>query len=166
MTRDQEDAAADLRGIDAVRQFLEGQEVHCEVVEHQETFAATTEARVAGLDPHETAKTVILHDRTGLSAAVIPASERLDLHKTRALLGGTGHLRLATEDEIERAFPDFEAGALPPIPALLATPEVLDRRLLEHERILCSGGDHRHSVILSPRVLDRLGAPLVGDICE
>ena len=154
------------RGIETVRQFLDDQEVHCEIVEHEDTFAAATEAKVAGLDPHETAKTVILHDRSGFSAAVIPASERLDLHKTRALLGGTRHLRLATEDEIERAFPDFDAGALPPFPALLVTPEVLDRRLLEHERILCSGGDHRHSVILSPRVLDRLGAPLVGDICE
>jgi Ala-tRNA(Pro) deacylase len=154
------------RGIEIVRQFLTDQEVPFEVIEHQDTFAAATEATVTGFDPHETAKTIILHDRAGFMAAVIPASERLDLHKARALLGGTGHLRLATEDEIERAIPDLELGALPPYPGLLALPEVLDRRLLDHERILCSGGDHRHSVILSPRTLDRLGAPLVGDICE
>jgi Ala-tRNA(Pro) deacylase len=153
-------------GIEIVRRFLTDQNVSFEVIEHQDTYAAAAEARVTGFDPHETAKTIILHDRAGFMAAVIPASETLDLHKARALLGGTGHLRLATEDEIERTIPDLETGALPPFPGLLALPEVFDRRLLECERILCSGGDHGHSVALSPRTLDRLGAPLVGDICE
>jgi Ala-tRNA(Pro) deacylase len=101
-----------------------------------------------------------------LRAAVIPASERLDLHKAHALLGGTSHLRLASEDEIAQAFPAFDPGALPPFPGLLLVPEVVDPRLLEHDRILCSGGDHRHSLLISPRALDRLGAPLVGDLCR
>jgi Ala-tRNA(Pro) deacylase len=153
-------------GIEIVRRYLTDQDVLFELIEHQDTFAAAAEARATGFDPHETAKTIILHDRARLMAAVIPASETLDVRKARALLGGTGHLRLATEDEIERTVPDLETGALPPFPGLLALPEVLDRRLLECERILCSGGDHRHSVALSPRALDRLGAPLIGDICE
>ena len=152
-------------GIEAVRAFLDRQGVPYELAVHEATFAALSEANVAGIDPHETAKTVILHDRGGFSAAVIPASERLDLRKARALLGATSHLRLASEEEIEQAFPDFDPGALPPFPALLAIPEVVDRRLTEPERILCSGGDHQHSLVISPRVLERLGPPIVGDLC-
>lgn len=155
-----------MHGIGAVRYFLQRQEVPCEVIAHEQTFAAASEANAAGIDPRQTAKTVLLHDREGLRAAVIPASERLDLTKARALLGGTSHLRLATEEEIEQAFPIFDAGALPPFAMLLVTPEVVDRQLMEHERILCSGGDHRHSVLISPRALERLGSLLVGDICE
>jgi hypothetical protein len=44
-----------------------------------------------------------------------------------------------TEDEIERTVPNLETGAPPPVPGLLALPEVFDRGL---------------------------GAALVGDICE
>ena len=139
-----------MHGIEAVRYFLDRQAVPCEVVAHHETFAAASEAQSAGVDPHETARTVVLHDHGGLRAAVIPASERLDLGKARALLGGTRHLRLATEDEIEQALPVFDPGALPPFPALLAMPEAVDRRLWWYERILCSGGDHRHSLLISP----------------
>jgi prolyl-tRNA editing enzyme YbaK/EbsC (Cys-tRNA(Pro) deacylase) len=113
------------------------------------------------------AKTVVLlHDRDGFRAAVIPASERLDLRKARALLHAGGHLRLASEEEIEREFPVFDAGAVPPFGALLATPEILDPRLLRYRSILCGGGDHRHTLKISPREIERLGEPLVADICE
>jgi Ala-tRNA(Pro) deacylase len=158
--------SAGTHGIDAVLQFLDREDVQREVVEHRDTFAAMTEAHSAGVAPEKTAKTVVLHDSSGLRIAVVPASERLDLHKARSLLGGTHHMRLATEQEIERAFPAFDAGAIPPFAALLATPEAVDRRLMEHSRILCSGGDHAHSLLISPHVLDRLGAPLIGDLCE
>ena len=104
---DERDATTDspehgMHGLDAVRYFLDRVAVPFEVVEHEQTFAASAEASVAGVDPRQQmAKTVILHDREGLRAAVIPASERLDLHKAQALIGaGTSHLRLASEDEI------------------------------------------------------------------
>jgi Ala-tRNA(Pro) deacylase len=160
------DAGRGMHGVDAVRHFLEREGAGCEVVTHEDTFAAAREAEAAGVDAGQTAKTVLLHDHGGFSTAVIPASERLDLHKARALLEATSHLRLATEEEMAEEFPVFDPGALPPFAALLATPQVVDRRLMEHDRILCSGGDHQHSLLISPRELERLGAPLVGDICQ
>ena len=107
---DERDATTDspghgMHGLDALRYFLDREAVPFEVVEHEQTFAAAAEASVAGVEPQQMAKTVILHDREGLRAAVIPASERLDLHKAQALIGGTSHLRLASEDEIAQASP-------------------------------------------------------------
>jgi Ala-tRNA(Pro) deacylase len=152
-------------GVDAVIDFLERHRAAYEVIEHRDTLAATSEARASGTAPERMAKTVLLHDHDGFRVAVIPASEQLDLHKARALLQASGHLRLASEDEIEREFPAFDVGALPPFSALLGAPEILDRRLLVHHRVLCSGGDHQHTLEISPHEIERLGNPLVGDLC-
>ena len=154
-----------IHGVDAVIDFLERHQAAYEVIEHRDTFAATSEARAAGTAPDRMAKTVLLHDRDGFRVAVVPASEQLDLHKARALLGASGHLRLAREEEIGREFPVFDVGALPPFSALLGAPEILDTRLLAHHRILCSAGDHRHTLEMSPHEIERLGNPLVGDLC-
>ena len=37
--------------------------------------------------------------------------------------------------------------------------------LLVHHRVFCSGGDHRHALEISPHEIERLGNPLVGDLC-
>jgi hypothetical protein len=65
------------------------------------------------------AKTLALHYHGSYKLVVIPASRRLDLSRLRQLSGGSTHLRLATEHEMERDFPDFEVGALPPFGPLL-----------------------------------------------
>jgi Ala-tRNA(Pro) deacylase len=154
-----------MHGVEAVTHFLDRQRARYELIEHTETFAAADEATAAGSVPTRMAKTVLLHDHDGFRAAIVPASERLDLHKARALFGASGHLRLASEDEIEGEFPVFDAGALPPFSALLGIPEILDTRLLDHDHVLCSGGDHRHMLKISPREIEQLGEPLVGEVC-
>jgi len=51
------------------------------------------------------AKTVVLHDRGVYLLGVIPASERLDLHKVRELLGASNSLQLASEVQMAEDFP-------------------------------------------------------------
>ena len=152
-------------GIDAVVRYLDEQGLAYEVVEHRLTYTAAAEARAAGVPPADVAKTIVLRDESGYRLAVIPASERLDLGKTREVLGDRS-LRLATEREMASAFAAFEVGAVPPFGPMLPTPEVVDRRLLDHDRILCSGGDHRHGVLIGPPDIVRLAEAKVADICE
>ena len=135
------------------------------MVEHAATYTAADEAEAAARRLPETAKTLVLVDADTFRIAVIPASRRLDIDRARRALHGTRHLRLATEDEIARRFPAYEVGALPPFGAE-TVPEVIDIRLLYHDRVLCAGGDHRHSVLLDPRDLLRLAEPRVADLCE
>jgi Ala-tRNA(Pro) deacylase len=153
-------------GIDAVTAFLEAEGVRHEVLEHRPTFSAAAEARAAGSQPQEAAKTLALHDRGGYRMAVIPASHRLDLHRTRELLGATSHLRLATEDELERDFPMFDVGAMPPLGPMMPMPEIIDVHLLYHDKIVCAGGDHRHGLRLDPRDLVRVCEPRVASLCQ
>jgi Ala-tRNA(Pro) deacylase len=154
-----------LRGIDAVTGFLERRGVPYDVVEHGPAYSAVAEARAAAAELEATAKTVALHDRDGYRLAVVPASERLDVRRAREVLGASRHLRLASEEELERDFPACEVGALPPFgtPRL---PEVVDVRLLRHERIICTGGEHRRSVRIATLDLLRVTEPRVADVCE
>jgi Ala-tRNA(Pro) deacylase len=149
----------------AVTEFLEGEGVSYEVVEHERTQTAVAEARAAGMPPADVAKTVVLRDEAGVRLAVIPSSERLDMHKVRRELGSQG-LRLVTEHEMAEEFDGFEVGAVPPFGPMFQALELVDRRLLEHGRILCGGGDHEHGVLVDPRDLVQAGRARVADICE
>ena len=129
--------------------------------------SSTAEAHgIAAVTSFLESETLALHDHGGYRMAVIPASHRLDLHRTRTLLGATSHLRLATEAELARDFPMFEVGAMPPLGAMMPMPEIVDVHLLYHERILCAGGDHKHSILIDPRDLLRVSEPRVASLCE
>jgi Ala-tRNA(Pro) deacylase len=153
-------------GIDAVVSYLDDAAVPYEVVDHEQTFTAGAEARAAGVEPDHAAKTVVLREGDQYRLAVVPASHRLDVHKLRELLDASRRLRLATEQEMEDDLGDFELGAVPPLGLMVPAPEIIDSRLLEHDRILCTGGDHRHSVLMDPNDLIRLTDASVGDVCE
>jgi Ala-tRNA(Pro) deacylase len=152
-------------GLAAVTAFLEGEGIGYEVVEHEPTQSAAEEARAAGMPPANVAKTVVLSDQDGLRLAVIPASERLDMHKVKHALGSR-RLRMVTEREMAKQLDPIEVGAVPPFGSMLGALELLDTRLLDHDRILCSGGDHEHAILVDPRDVIQAGKTLVGDICE
>ncbi len=140
--------------------------VEYELVEHRATFSAASEAEAAGVMPQMAVKTIALRDGDAYRLAVIPASRRLDLELAREALEASTGLRLASESEIARDFAVFEVGALPPFGTLLPAPEVVDPRVLEQHRILCSSGDHTHSLLIDPHDIVRLSKPRVADICE
>lgn len=151
--------------IDMVCGFLDERGVAYEVVEHEQRFTAAAEARASGIEPHDAAKDVVLRHGATYVLAAIPASERLDLHKARDLLGEED-LRLATEDEIAADFSRFEVGALPPFGSLHDVAQIVDRRLLDHPQVLCSSGDHRHSLKVDPNEIVRLADARVADLCK
>jgi Ala-tRNA(Pro) deacylase len=150
----------------AIVEFLEGQGVDHTLIEHAPTMSASAEARATHYPPEEVAKTVVLHDGSRYVIAVIPASQRLDLHKLRVLLGASRSLRLSTEEEIARDFPSLEVGAVPPFGPMVPAAEVIDRALLGKPRILCPAGDHRHSLTVDPNDVVRVTAARVADICQ
>jgi len=138
-----------------------------EVVEHERAFTAASEADAAGVPAANAAKSVLLHDEEGYRLAVIPAAERLDFGKVRDLLGiSRASLRLATEKQMGAEFPEFELGAIPPLGEMLPVPEIVDSRVLDHERVLCNAGDHAHSVLLDPNDIVRASDARVADVCQ
>ncbi len=135
------------------------------VVEHEQAFTAASEADAAGTRPENAAKSVMLHDGEGYRLSVIQASDRLDLGKVRNLLGvSRADLRLATEPQLAGDFPELELGAIPPLGEMLPVPEIVDRHVLDHDRVLCNGGDHAHSLLLDPNDILRASEARVADV--
>jgi Ala-tRNA(Pro) deacylase len=155
----------EMQGAEAVAHFLDRKHASYELIEHYATYAARQEASAAGSPAPRMAKTVALHDTDGYRIAIVPASERVDLEKARKAFGASPDMRLATEEEIAQQFPGFDPGALPPFRGLLGTPEVLDTRLLHYHKILCSAGDHRHTIKIALDEIQRVGEPAVADVC-
>jgi Ala-tRNA(Pro) deacylase len=135
-----------------VTEHLEKQGIRFELLPHPPATSALEEAEVLDLEPEQVVKAVVLDVETGHALAVIPASRRIDLDLLREALGEP-HARLASEDEIARDFPEFELGAMPPLPSMLHVPVVIDPSVLEHASITFAAGITRGSVRTSPAVL-------------
>lgn len=161
-------AIAPLRGSAAVRSVLAGNGVDFELVEHDATGSALADAHVYGAPPRRVIKTVAI--RTGadghLVTVALPASEHLYMARVRQLLDDHD-AQLATEDDLARELPELEPGALPPFGAPAPPLALIDRRVLSSNWVLANGGDHRHSVRLSPLAIVRLSPQArVVDIAE
>lgn len=143
---------------------LMGQHVDYEVIPHRATETARDEALEVGLA--EVAKTIIVATDQGFVRAVIPASERLDLSKLRALLPGRTNVRLASEEEMAGAYPMFDLGAVPPVGGPPGDRAVLDRHLAVRESLVFEAGAHDSSIRLRTRDVVRLADALIDNICE
>lgn len=124
---------------------LKERDVAFEVLPHAHTERASDEAKVLGVPIGDVGKTLVVVTPEGRARAVVPATERLDLHKVRDALGGGKKVRLATEEELKDAYPMFELGAVPPV----GGPRdrvLVDRRLAGRESIVVEAGTHDESV--------------------
>jgi Ala-tRNA(Pro) deacylase len=142
---------------------LADRQVAYEVLPHPHTETASAEANALGVPASEVGKTVVLVTPEGWARAVIPAGQRLDLHKVRDALGGGKEIRLATEAELASAYPMFELGAVPPIGGPVDR-VVVDRRLAAHTLIVVEAGTHDESLRLSTEDLVRVAQADVLDI--
>jgi Ala-tRNA(Pro) deacylase len=139
--------------------------VDYELLAHPRTETATAEAEALGVDPGEVAKTLVLSTPAGYVRAVVPASDRIDLRKVREHVEGGKRIHLASEEDLERDYPDFELGAVPPFGGK-KDPVILDSRLAERDSVVLEAGTHEQSVRLKAADLLRLTKARVADISK
>lgn len=116
-----------------------------EVIAHDKTFTTIDEARAIGIDAHQVVKTLLLDTRSGHRLMVIPGDRRLDMRLAEETVGDH-HAHLATEQEIERDYPGFELGCLPPVGGLLDTPVFVDGEILRQETVVFAAGSQTEAV--------------------
>ena len=71
---------------------------------------------------------------------VVPANKLVDFQEVRFELGFK-QLRMVTEFELGKLFPDSELGAMPPVGALYGLPVYLDEAMAD-ERLIAFNGGH------------------------
>ena len=137
-----------------------------DVLEHTHTERAADEAAALGIGPEEVAKTLVLTAPAGNVRAVLPASERIDLHKVADELGvGGKNVHLLSEEDLARDYPDFELGAVPPLGGR-EDQVIVDVRLAQRDSVVFEAGSHDMSVRLKAADLMRLTGAQVANICR
>jgi len=141
--------------------------VSYELLPHAHTETALAEAEALGVAPDDVAKTLVVKVPGGYTRVVLPASARLDMHKLREIHGGGRHtVRLATEEDLRRDYPEFELGAVPPIGGGRTDPVVVDPKVAEQESVVIEAGSHDESLRLAAADLVQVTGAAVTDISE
>jgi Ala-tRNA(Pro) deacylase len=145
---------------------LDSAGVDYDVLPHKHTETATEEAEALGIPSHDVAKTLVVHTPGGHVRAVLPASQRIDLGKLSDLVGvPKKSVQLASEEELQKRYPEFELGAVPPLGGVRSDPVVVDPLLTEHASIVFEAGSHDESIRIAAADLVRVTSARVADIC-
>jgi Ala-tRNA(Pro) deacylase len=112
---------------------------------HPTAFTAREVASAEHLPVREVAKTVVVFGDGEYRMIVVPANKLVDFQEVRAALG-LSQVRLATEPELGKLFPDCELGAMPPVGSLYGLPVYLDSSLAGEETIAFNAGTHRDEI--------------------
>lgn len=129
----------------ALTQALDRSDVAYELLEHAPTDRAADEASALGLRPNEVAKTIVLTTGIGNLRVLLPASERIGMHKLRELLDAGKELHLLAEEAMQRDYPEFELGAVPPLGGREDV-VVVDSRVAALDEVVFEAGSHDRSV--------------------
>jgi Ala-tRNA(Pro) deacylase len=140
--------------------------VSYELLSHARTESALAEAESLGVSPDDVAKTVVVKLAEGYVRAVLPASARVDLRKVREIHGGGRHsVHLATEEDLQRDYPEFELGAVPPVGGR-SDPVIIDPKVTARTSIVIEAGSHDASLRIEAADLVRAAGATVTDISE
>jgi Ala-tRNA(Pro) deacylase len=127
-----------------VAEHLKSRGVAFQLMQHDRTYTSIGEARALGISGDEVLKTIVLSIEGGYALTVIPASRRLDIKRAREAVRDK-EARFATEEELERHFPDYELGAFPPIGSLVGAATYVDPEVLDHENVVFAAGTQNQS---------------------
>lgn len=128
-----------------VTEHLQDMGIRFQARPHPRATSAMGEALALGISPDVVAKAVLLDTEDGHVLAIVPASRKVDTDLVREALGDQ-RVHLASESEVQRDFPEYELGALPPLPSLLDVPVVIDPLVLANRTITFAAGTQRESV--------------------
>jgi Ala-tRNA(Pro) deacylase len=95
-----------------VKDYLEARGIPYEVIHHDPSSTSLAEARALGVDADVVLKAIVIDTQGRRVVAVIPASQRLDMHLVREALDDPD-AHLATENELQSDFPSIELGGAP-----------------------------------------------------
>jgi Ala-tRNA(Pro) deacylase len=126
-------------------ELLTSRHIPFERLHHRPVYTANRIAQVLHVPGKEMAKTVLLRGDQGYVLAVLPATHQVDLEQLRQDMGEP-RMEMASEEDMERLFPDCERGALPPFGSLYHLPTLVDDSLAEDEQIVFEGQNHEEAI--------------------
>jgi Ala-tRNA(Pro) deacylase len=127
---------------------------------HKPAFTAREVAKAEDVPVNRIAKSIVFFGEEGYGITVIPGDRKVDLHELRALFNQP-HLRLATEEELSKLFPESELGAMPPFGNHVGLPVFVDSSLAVHETIAFNAGTHSDVVHMTFLDFERMSGATI-----
>ena len=148
-----------------LKQFLDENGVRYVRIIHSPAYTSQEIAANAHVPGKELAKTVMVRLDGKMAMAVVPATTQVDLDKLRKATGASS-AEVATEADFRDAFPECEAGAMPPFGNLYDMQVLVDKALKEDETIAFNAGAHSELVKMEFADYKRLVKPKLADIAD
>ena len=130
--------------------------------QHKVSYTAQEEAAISHIQGHSWAKVVICMADEQPVEAVLPAHYKVDLEH----FAGVTTLRLATEEELARLYPDLEVGAMPPFGAVWGHRIFVERCLVGEPEMVFNAGTHTDAIRMHYWDFAELAKPCVGNFCR
>jgi Ala-tRNA(Pro) deacylase len=125
----------------SIREFVEASGMVFTPIHHRPAFTAQHEAAATHVPGREWAKTVVCVADGKPVLAMLPAHYRLDFEAVKEMVGAR-EVRLATEPEMARFYPDCETGATAPLGPLYGQPVYVEEALTRDPEITFHAGTH------------------------
>jgi Ala-tRNA(Pro) deacylase len=148
-----------------ITEFLRGKGASFEEVAHDEAFTSVEESQSLGVEVGEVAKVIVVKLEGGYALVALPASEKTNMRGFRKIIGDK-HARFASEEEMERDYPDYALGSVPPFGELVGAPLYIDTHLAEHDTVVFAAGTHTDSIKMRVEDLKNLGPHEVIEACR
>lgn len=132
---------------DWVKEYLEKNRVRYEEHHHRATFTAQEVASQEHVSGHHVAKVVVAVADEKNVLLVLPATHHVDFERGRTALG-VKTLRMASEQEIARDFPDCEVGAIPPLRHWKGVEIWMDPSMDHYGEFLFQAGTHEDAILM------------------
>ncbi|MBI4831679.1 MAG: YbaK/EbsC family protein [Candidatus Lindowbacteria bacterium] len=148
-----------------LKEYLESNGVEYNVAAHKVAYTAQEVAAAQGVTGWHVAKTVVCNCDGKYVLLVLQAPTMVDLSRLKKELG-CKEIRLATELEMEKLFPETELGAEPPFGNLYNLPVYVDRGFAEMPEMVFNAGTHTETIRIKYSDFERLVSPKVIEIAR
>lgn len=143
-----------------LKEYLDSRNIDYSISIHRPAFTAKETAQHDHTPVAQMAKTVVFVADGAYGVALLPANMLVDAQFLGKALG-VADLRLATESELLKLFPDVEVGAMPPFANLYGVPVYIDEHLASHHEVAFNAGSHAVAIHMKVHDLMKLSDALV-----
>jgi Ala-tRNA(Pro) deacylase len=149
----------------SIGDFLKRERTPYWTITHPVAYTAQEEAAVAHVPGRRWAKTVVCLADNQPIQVVVPTDMRVDLDRLRELTRARV-VRLGTEDEVARLYPECERGAMPPFGALYGQRVYVDATLVGEPEIVFNAGTHADAIGMDYNDFAEIVNPVVGALAR
>ncbi len=146
---------------ESIGNFLKRERVPYTILRHRAAYTAQQEAEVTHVKGRHWAKIVVCFADSEPIQAVLPADLMVDLERL-GTLARAHTVRLATEAEMVKLYPECEPGAMPPFGPLYGQRVFADTSLAGDPEMAFNAGTHTDAICMHYNDFAEIIRPSVG----